>query len=179
MSKALVLALGISGLLLAGCAPQGGPQASRSDPGVCVSRFEAFDFAKQSMSTPTGRSDQMAVPIGLQSQVAALRQHDCMTRPGDLTLSGEVVPLVESGASIRPATIHAGVLTDMSAEGPVRAYFEARGIDTLTVGQAGLGRRVYIGAFTTAGGRDAALATARAAGFASPYVITYGPYMRP
>jgi hypothetical protein len=174
-----VSVLGVAAALLVACSGADGPQGGTVVTGDCVGLYKRFDFAKQTMSTPIGMSDRAAIPFGLQSQIAALQQHNCLTRPNDLTFAAEPVPVTESGASIPPATIHAGVVTDMAAEAQALEYFQARGIKTLSVGQAGLGRRIYIGAFTTSGGRDAALSAARAAGFEWPYVIDYGPYMRP
>ncbi|MEM8570761.1 MAG: hypothetical protein AAGG56_07595 [Pseudomonadota bacterium] len=67
----------------------------------------------------------------------------------------------------------------MATDAAAQAFFEARGVRTLSVGEPGLGRRFYIGAFTTSGARNDAIALAREAGFKAPYVITYGPTMRP
>lgn len=166
-------------LILAGCAGPGGQTDGTVVSADCVGLYKRFDFSKQTLSTPTGFSDRAAIPFGLQSQIAALQQYDCLTRPDDLSVGGVPVPVTEGGAKIPPATIHVGIVTDMVAETQALTYFQARGIKTLSIGQAGLGRRIYIGAFTTSEGRDGAFAAARGAGFKWPYVIDYGPYMRP
>jgi hypothetical protein len=172
-------AFGAATLVLAACAAGGMPDGGGDPAARCAALFRQFDFAKELSTDRNSLPDGMSVAPGLRSRIAALRQHDCMTRPDDLDLSGDPGAVAEGGASIPPATIHAGVVTDMAAADRARAWFEGRGVKTLSLGEPGLGRRIYIGAFTTQGGRDAALALARSAGFVSPYVIEYGPYMRP
>ncbi|WP_424933586.1 hypothetical protein [Amaricoccus macauensis] len=169
------------GLAVTACAPQPVSQEPGANAGsdYCVGLYQRLDFAKQLMSTPTGVRDNATIPPTLRTHIAALQQYKCLTRPDDLRLAEEAPGIENSGAAIDPVTIHVGAVTDMAADANAREFFESRGIKTLSVGQPGLGRRIYIGAFTTAGGRDSALALARQAGFNWPYVITYGPYMRP
>lgn len=179
MAARLAMALGAAGFALAACSTDGVPTGGVTSSDYCIALYKRLDFAVQTMSTPSGRSDRMAIPVSLQPHVAALQQNKCLSRPGDLQFPPDAPAVAESGAAISPVTIHVGTVTDMSADADAIAFFESRGIKTLSIGQPGLGRRIYIGAFTTAGGRDSALALARQAGFEWPYVITYGPLMRP
>jgi hypothetical protein len=166
LSAAMLLSACAAGM---GGGPLPGPTRA-PDPQRCEALFREFDYVKQTMSTPSGFADDASIPPELQLEVGRLRQANCLTRPDDLTLDGSAGPIAESGARIVPATVHAGVVTDMAAEATVIAYFEARNGSPYSVGQPGLGRRIYLGPFVTAGGRDAALQAARRAGFASPYV---------
>ena len=47
-------------------------------------------------------------------------------------------------------------------------YFVPRGIRAFSIGKAGLGRRVYVGPFVTAGALEGARQAALEAGFAYP-----------
>ncbi|WP_111430494.1 hypothetical protein [Rhodobacteraceae bacterium DSL-40] len=169
---------GAAALVLAACSePSGGTsgtEVSQADAGSgCVARFQYFDTVKATMSTPTGRDDRASVPAALQFPIARLQQAGCMTKSADLTLEGPVVPVVNSGSEIGPTMIHAGVVTDMGDDGRAKRYFEARGVTVRSIGQPGLGRRVYLGPFTTQGALDAAMEASREGGFAYPYVTTF------
>lgn len=170
--------LGATALALAACSePGGGPsstEVSQADAGSgCVARFQYFDTVKATMSTPTRRDDRASVPAALQFPIARLQQADCMTKGADLTLDGPAVPVVNSGGEISPTMIHAGVVTDMGDDARAKRYFEARSVMVRTIGQPGLGRRVYLGPFTTQGALDAAMEAAQDGGFAYPYVTTF------
>lgn len=164
------ISLAAAALTLAACTAPPGQDPSTA--GVqCEALFRDFDIAKATMSTPSGRDDERSIPSALWVEIERLRRADCLTRSGDLTLDESAAPVVEGGAAIRPAIVHAGVVTDMAAEARALDFFAARGAAPRSEGQAGLGRRIYLGPFTTAGGRDAALTLAREAGFESPYTV--------
>ena len=54
-------------------------------------------------------------------------------------------------------------------EGRATQFFRGLGYRSRGVGALGLGRRLYIGPFTSQGALDEALTIAREAGFISPY----------
>ena len=58
-------------------------------------------------------------------------------------------------------------------EGRVTQFFRGLGYRSRGVGAVGLGRRLYIGPFTSQGSLDQALATAREAGFIAPYAAQH------
>ena len=71
--------------------------------------------------------------------------------------------------------VHLGIVTGISDEALVTRYFRGLGYRSRGIGAEGLGRRIYIGPFTTQGAADQALAVAREAGFIAPYVAKYTP----
>ena len=162
----MVPRLAFSVLLLSGCAA--GPVAGPSDPD-CVALFRTYDRVDATMSTPSGRGDNMPIPPDLQRPVQNLRSAGCLTLSADLDLAATAPPVVDGGAAIAPIRVHAGVVTSMEDEAAALALFAAQGIDARSIGAAGLGRRIYLGPFATEGALDGGTALARAAGFASPY----------
>lgn len=157
-------------LLMAGCADTPGPEAGMDgDPALCVALFRTYDAVAATMSTPSGWRDRMAIPPPLQLPAQRLQNAGCMTLTAELALSADAPPVRDAGAPIPPVGLHAGVVTNMQDEAAAVAFFEARGANPRTVGAAGLGRRIYLGPFATAGALSDATALAIAAGFASPY----------
>ena len=104
----------------------------------------------------------------------ALISNDCLTRSADLdglpALYARLQPfLIENGGpAIRPVPVHLGIVTGISDEALVTRYFRGLGYRSRGIGAEGLGRRIYIGPFTTQGAADQALAVAREAGFIAP-----------
>ena len=162
----MVPRLALSVLLLSGCAA--GPVAGPSDPD-CVALFQTYDRVDATMSTPSGRGDNMPIPPDLQRPVQNLRSAGCLTLSADHDLAAAAPPVVDGGAAIAPIGVHAGVVTSTEDEAAALAFFAARGVETRSIGAAGLGRRIYLGPFATEGALDGATALAQAAGFASPY----------
>ena len=58
-------------------------------------------------------------------------------------------------------------------EGRATQFFRGLGYRSRGVGALGLGRRLYIGPFTSQGALDQALTIAREAGFISPYAAKH------
>lgn len=155
-------------LALTACAP-GGPQGAQTAD--CIGLFRHYDQMQRWVRRP----DNITVPPALAFQQSRLRAANCITMTADLggmeTLP--VVPVADSGAAIAPTTLHAGVVTSEADDARARAFFEARGVRARSVGEAGLGRRIYIGPFATEGAIRDARALAVSAGFAHPYAAAF------
>lgn len=161
-------------LALAACAAGPGPAGlSRGDSAACVDAFRWYDTIDATMSTPSGRAGQMAIPPDLQIPVARIQSLGCLTMSDDLAPMATATrpPIADGGAPIPPTSIHAGVVTNMADEADAMAFFDAHGARARSIGAAGLGRRIYLGPFATAGALDQARDLAVAAGFASPYPV--------
>lgn len=157
---------------LAGCAATpGAAPVARGDSAACVAAFQWYDTVKASMSTPSGRADRMSIPPDLQWPVSRIQGLGCLTMSDDLAPMSTVTrpPVTNGGPAIPLTFIHAGVVTSMADDASARAFFEAHGAPARSIGAAGLGRRIYLGPFTTQGALDQARDLAVAAGFAAPY----------
>jgi hypothetical protein len=65
--------------------------------------------------------------------------------------------------------VHLGIVTGIGDEAFVTRHFRGLGYRSRGIGAEGLGRRIYIGPFTSQGALDQALTVAREAGFVAPY----------
>lgn len=172
MARHRSLILAALSLLVVGCGPALGPATSRSASGAdCIALFEQYDFLDRTLPTP--RRDRWSVSPELMRQAEWLRNGGCITMTADLAGMEDVpvAPVADSGAAIPPTTMHVGVVTTTDDDVRAIAYFEARGIRAFSIGKAGLGRRVYVGPFATAGALEGARQAALEAGFAYPYPI--------
>ncbi len=160
--------LAAAALLLAACAP-GGPQGPQT--GDCIGLFRHYDAIERYVRRPDNRT----IPPALALQQTQLRASNCITMSADLAgmEALPVVPLADSGPVIVATSLHVGVVTSDADDARARAFFEARGIRARSVGEAGLGRRVYIGPFATEGAIRDARALAVSAGFAHPYAASF------
>ena len=161
--------------VLAGCAagPGDPPPSPERSAAICPELFRQFDSIEAVLSTPTGRRDNFVVLPELVIPAQRLRSGGCITGTDDLTALDAPAPVTfsESGPRIAPASIHAGVVTNMTDDARARAWFEAAGVPVRTVGSPALGRRVYLGPVATEGGLESATGLARAAGFPGPYPV--------
>ena len=74
----------------------------------------------------------------------------------------------------RPTAVHVGIVMSMYDEGRATQFFRGLGYRSRGVGAPdGLGRRLYIGPFTSQGALDEALSIAREAGFISPFAAKH------
>jgi hypothetical protein len=172
MSRATVAAIGVA-LLAASCGPPAGevPPFDRSaSSGNCVALFQEFDILYRRMSTRSGRLGGMSVSPEVQRQGNAISQAGCLSYTRDLTgLDSTGGTVSDSGPIVVPISVHAGVVTNMNDEARAIAFFEERGVRVRTIGNAALGRRIYLGPFQTQGALDDAIALSRQAGFVAPY----------
>jgi hypothetical protein len=157
---------------LAACVPAERVAVPAGDrAATCVALFQEFDRLETFHGSGQPRRDGRIAPPVLLSQGQRLRNAGCITRDADLA-GRDALPVVawaEAGAPIAPIALHAGVVQSNAMDATMRAFFEARGIGARSVGSAVLGRRVYLGPFSTQGGLEAAAALARQAGFIAPY----------
>lgn len=166
----------LAALALAACAA--GP--SPPDPSRCGVLFARYDTAARLHPVTRFYEDGGEVPPGAVSrQVVALRANDCLTRAADLdglpALVARLQPfrIAEGGAAIAPTPVHLGIVTGISDEAFVTRYFRGLGYRSRGIGAEGLGRRIYIGPFTSQAALDQALAIGREAGFIAPYAARY------
>jgi hypothetical protein len=163
--------------MLAGCAAGA---AQPRDPELCGRLFWRYDTVARVYGTTWFDDRGAVVPSGPLSRPSqALRNNGCLTQAHDLdglaALAERLAPyrIENSGAPIRAVPVHLGIVTNIYDEGRVTQFFRGLGYRSRGVGAETLGRRIYIGPFTTEGAVDQALATAREAGFIAPYVARY------
>jgi hypothetical protein len=158
---------------LGGCAPTGfgGAQPARGTAELCEPLFREFDRLKRLFPAGPPLESDAVSPPALERQGDRLMRGDCITRSRHLEAIERAPrsPVGERGAPIDPISIHAGAVPGLIAELDARAYFRQRGIRLRSVGEATLGRRIYLGPFRTEGGLAGAAQAARDAGFVAPY----------
>lgn len=172
----LAVVIGAALTVLAGCASVPGG-LTPIEPN-CVSLFRNYDRAVLQF----GYSDRVRdgrvsflVPTAVGRAGQRLRQYDCLTTNEDIfrmtllapTLRGALVG--ESGAAIEPISLHVGIVPGITSEVQTRTFFNSLGIRTRSIGAPGLGRRIFLGPFATAGGLAEATDIALQAGFVAPY----------
>ena len=159
----------LAALAVASCAPLGFVAPPPATAETCVPLFEEFDRLDL-LHGGDRWGDELVGPPELWEQGMDLVRADCITRLDDLTIaSAPRTPVTESGAPIDPISLHAGVTAGITGELRVRDYFAERGVRVRSVGSFALGRRIYLGPFSTEGGLRAAAQAAREAGFVAPY----------
>ena len=174
----------LAGLLLvvAGCAEMPvADQPSRGDPATCLALFENYDRAVRTYPANAFGSDDRPAPMvpGPVARPARLLiLEGCRTSTADLDglpalaarLAGHQV--IDSGAAIPPTVVHLGIVTGIEDEREVTRFFRGLGYRTRGVGAPTLGRRLYVGTFTSQGALDEAMSIARQAGFVAPMPTT-------
>jgi hypothetical protein len=168
-------------LLLAGVAALAAACTSQSrparDPAVCQAIFEAYDAAAWAYPDNALRDDDSQIIVGpaLSRRIQQLRTNGCLTLSRDLDgmpeLAARLAPytITDSGPAIPQTVVHLGVVLSIYDEGRTTQFFRGLGYRSRGIGAAALGRRLYIGPFTSQGAVDQALETAREAGFISPF----------
>ena len=165
-------------LLLLACTAAGATYAAAPDPSRCGALFDAYDSAVWLYPTPrfNGRTHSLIPPADVDRAGRQLRLNRCLTSSAALdgmpALAERLSPhiITDSGGAIRPIPIHLGIVMSMYDEGRALQFFRGLGYRARGVGAPdGLGRRLYIGPFTSQGALDEALWIARKAGFISPY----------
>jgi hypothetical protein len=160
---------------LAGCAAELPPQPER-----CEALFQRYDAAARLYPADWDPDDGTILQPGQLARASqALIGNDCLTRSADLdglpALYARLQPyrIEDGGPAIRAVPVHLGIVTGISDEALVTRYFRGLGYRSRGIGAEGLGRRIYIGPFTSQGAVDQALAVAREAGFIAPYVAEH------
>lgn len=176
--RRVALALGV-GLLLAGSASAASPQR---DPATCLALYNQYDNAAWLYPNyPFGPSngDRQLQPSELNRPMQLLRINGCLTSSSDIdgmpALQQRLSPHVvrDSGPAIPPTALHVGIVTGIYDEGRATQFFRGLGYRSRGVGAIGLGRRLYIGPFTSQGALDEAIRIAQEAGFISPYAARH------
>jgi hypothetical protein len=174
--RSLLFALVVLGAAPAVAAPR------PPDPAVCLKWFEAYDTAAwlyPNNRFPTGDDGGPMQPAALNRPMQQLRINGCLTSAADLdgmpALAARLAPHVvtDSGAPIRATALHVGIVTGISDEARATRFFRGLGYRSRGVGALGLGRRIYIGPFTSQGALDEAARIAREAGFISPFAAEH------
>lgn len=161
----------LAALVAASCATLPGVELpARGTAEVCVPLYKDFDRLERFYGSGNMWGKDLIASPELMERGMDLLRADCITRLDDLTIEAAPRSLVrESGVPIDPIALHAGVVAGITGELRVRDYFADRGIRVRSVGHIALGRRIYLGPFSTDGGRRAAAQAAREAGFVAPY----------
>jgi hypothetical protein len=160
-------------VLLAGMAPGGLRAADRA---VCEQAFRAYDSAVWLYPDNQFDEERPVMRADVARAAQRLVRGDCLTRSADLdglpALAARLAPftMARGGPAIRPATVELGIVTGIWDEGRVTAFFRGLGYRSRGVGAETLGRRLFIGPFTSQAALDQALEVARQAGFIAPHV---------
>jgi hypothetical protein len=161
-------------LLLAAAFPAAA--ASPTSPELCLRLMLVYDRTVNHYPAPRFGGD--TPPPAYSRPIQNLRNAGCLTSSSDLDamapLAVRLSPYVidRSGPAIRPVPVHLGIVTGITDEARVTAFFRGLGYRSRGIGAEGLGRRIYIGPFTTQSALDQALAVAREAGFIAPFPAT-------
>jgi len=151
--------------------------AAPRDASTCLALYGHYDnlawlYPNNKWSNEGSRVMQ---PSELSRPMQLLRTNGCLTTSGDIdgmpALFARLAPhsIRDSGAAIPATALHVGIVTGFYDEGRVTQFFRGLGYRSRGVGAIGLGRRIYLGPFTSQGALDEAIGIAREAGFISPY----------
>ena len=171
-----MLLLLLAGVTLGGMAPAGSQTAVRA---VCEQAFRNYDNAVWLFPDNQFDDDRPMVRPDVARAAQALIRSGCLTRSADLdgipALAERLAPfaITDAGPAIRPATVELGIVTGIWDEARVTAFFRGLGYRSRGVGAETLGRRLFIGPFTSQGAVDQALEVARQAGFIAPHVAPH------
>jgi hypothetical protein len=161
-------AAALAGALLAGAAAQA------ASP-FCTARFGDYDRAVLFFGSSGAQQEHPRVAPAIDRSIQRLRAGDCLTgwdEIAGLQLLGDDLRGTlrgEHGAPIRPTTLQVGVVLGVSSEVQARQFFAGLGYRVRSQGAPYLGRRIYVGPFTTEGGLAEARDVALRAGFVAPY----------
>jgi hypothetical protein len=152
--------------------------ASPANPERCLALFLTYDRTAHNFPNSRWGDNGVTPPSQLSRPIQNLRNAGCLTSSSDLdgmpALAAELSPYVidNSGPAIRPVPVHLGVVMGIGDEVRVTNFVRGLGYRSRGIGAEGLGRRIYIGPFTTQSALDQALSVARAAGFIAPFPAT-------
>jgi hypothetical protein len=176
-----VLPACLAGLLLIAanaCTPFPGTLEQPS----CEDLFADLDRVQRVYGADTlrlGLDDRAISFPALNRPVRMLRSQGCITRVDDLasieqvTASLQPFERVTGGEAVPRQSVHVGVIDGFTGLSLANRYFGLLGYRSRSVGVDGLGRRYYIGAFTSAAEVAQAIDVAREAGFAFAYATEY------
>jgi hypothetical protein len=169
-----------STLLAAALAAVVAGPALAQDPSnpTCPARFQLYETATQ-VSGPAQNQRNLSASTQVTAAARWLRMGNCLTFSAQLASMATLGP--EAGAAARapsgpttpPTWLHVGIVTSTADEARAIDFFVAQGLRARSVGAALLGRRIYVGPFTTLGALEGGAALAQAAGFAYPYPASF------
>jgi hypothetical protein len=143
---------------------------------TCEALFQQYDYYSQLAPVAQYRDEGSNItPGNLGRPTGQLISNGCLTTNSDLTGLEQLGAKLgfrqptNSGTSIKPTALQVGVLTSITDVTRATVFFQNLGYQTRTIGAEGLGRRLYIGPFTSSGAMQEAVDTARSAGFIAPY----------
>lgn len=178
--RARHMGFGLALTLMAATALQG-YAATREE--TCAQLFRAYDRAVL-LGSSAGQLEDSLVGRNVEPRAQRLIEVGCITRERDLAgieaLRGDLAadlsanPASASGAPIARTWLHVGIVPGIATELQVRGLFGALDIGVRGIGAPTLGRRIFVGPFTTAGGLAEATEIARRAGFVAPYPRRFG-----
>lgn len=172
----LILAALVAGLL-AGTTPLAALAQDPANPD-CPTRFQLYETATSSVGAMGNQRDRSASPQ-VKSAARWLRMGNCLTFTDQLAPMAALGPeaglaaRTPAGPGIPPISLHVGIVTSSADEARTIRFFADQGLRARGLGAAYLGRRIYVGPFTTAGALEGGKALARAAGFAYPYPASF------
>ncbi len=146
---------------------------------VCADLFAGYDTAARVYGVSSNYGTRIVPPAPLSRWIVQLRSNGCLTGSYDLdgmdSLAQRLAPfaIADSGPAIRATPVHLGIVTSIYDEARVTHFVRGLGYRSRGIGAEGLGRRLYIGPFTSQGALDQALTVAREAGFIAPYAATH------
>jgi hypothetical protein len=161
--------------ILLGALLVGGMALRAPDPAECLRLFKNYDNAVWAYPESRWGEDQPLLNSQVSRAAQGLVRGGCLTSGGDLdgmpALAQRLQPfvIIDSGPAIRPTTVELGIVTGFYDEGRVTAFFRGLGYRSRGIVAQTLGRRLFIGPFTSQGALDQALTVAREAGFISPH----------
>ncbi len=170
--RRLLLLLALAG----GLAPMA---AAAADRATCERAFRAYENALWLYPSNQWGDDQPILRPDVSRAAQGLVRGGCLTSSADLdglpALAQRLAPysIADSGAAIAPATVGLGIVTGIWDEGRVTTFFRGLGYRSRGMGAQTLGRRLFIGPFTSQGALDQALDVARQAGFIAPHVAAH------
>lgn len=176
MRRGVSLAVMLAAGLLAACTSIGAPEPRDADE--CLRLFDRYDRVER--RHPGGGTimseNHRAPPADLSRAAQRLVLAGCQTRGRDLdgmeTHAATLTDfrITDGPTTIRPVPVHLGVLTSIADEVRVTVVFRGLGYNSRGIGAAELGRRIYIGPFTSQEAVDQAIGVAQEMGFIAPYV---------
>lgn len=150
-APALALAASV---ILAGCAAPPTPQGWK-DPETCRENFRDYENAERQFLP--SYDDPFDGNATVNRYARRIVTDGCLTRMPDIAVPRHPDARMAqqrsapAGASTRPTAVLAGFVDGFAAQAQVSQYFALRGYRSRSEGAEGVGRKIYIGPFTSEG----------------------------
>lgn len=155
------------------------PGTAPDHAAICERALSAYDTAAWLYPVPRFGDDGVTPPAALSRAVGDVRENGCLTSGEDLAdlpaVAQRLKPFAMDtrGPEISETTVQLGIVTGINDEARVTDFVRALGYRSRGVGAEGLGRRLFVGPFTTQSAVDQAIAVGREAGFVAPIVAKH------